>query len=165
MLRLRPYKRSDAACIITWVQDWDAHSAWCADLLSWPLDQAAFDAYQAETDGKDDQWMMTAVDGAGRPVGFLTMKRADYGQNSIHLATIIIDADCRGQGLGVELMRLVVRYAREILGFSQVTLHVFDHNTPARACYQRAGFRDVDFAPDSFRHGEQIWSCWTMAAE
>jgi len=155
----------DAACIIQWVQDWDAHSAWCADLLSWPLDQAAFDAYEDETAGKGDQWMMTAVDGAGQPTGFLTMKRADYGQNSIHLATIIVDGNRRGQGVGLELMHLAVRYAREILGFSRVTLRVFDHNIPARACYRKAGFRDIDFAPDSFRHGGQMWGCWTMAAE
>ena len=33
MLRLRPYKPSDAAKIVAWVSDWDGFSAWCADLL------------------------------------------------------------------------------------------------------------------------------------
>lgn len=165
MLRLRPYKRSDAASIITWVANQDAHSAWCADLLAWPLDQAAFDAYQEETDKKEDCWLLTALDRAGSPVGFLTMKRADYDQNSVHLATIIIASDRRGQGLGEEMLRLTLRYAREILGVSRVTLRVFDHNASARACYEKAGFRNVDYALHCFHHGGQLWSCWTMAAE
>ena len=37
MLRLRPYKPSDAAHIAAWVADRDTFSAWCGDKLEWPL--------------------------------------------------------------------------------------------------------------------------------
>ena len=43
MLRLRPYKPSDAAKIVAWVSDWDGFSAWCADLLDWPLTEASLE--------------------------------------------------------------------------------------------------------------------------
>ena len=117
MLRLRPYKPSDAAKIVAWVSDWDGFSAWCADLLDWPPDRSVPGKAAAwEFEREADRWLMTALDKLGTPTGFLMMTRADYQANSIHLGLIIVDPARRGQGFGQEMVSLALRYAQEILG-------------------------------------------------
>ena len=165
MVRFRPYKRSDAAHIMLWVPDETAHVAWCFNQLEWPLDQAAFDRFQAKTEEEPDSWLMTALDEEGTPVGFLAMKRANYEKGSIHLGAIIVDSNRRGQGLGTELMKLACRYAFEILGVSRVTLNVFEHNVGARACYRKAGFQDINYVPNVVQCNGESWNRCVMAVE
>lgn len=164
MLRLRPYKMSDARQIITWISDYDAFSAWCADKLDWPLTEASLEKCHAEFAERDDSWLMTALDETGVPVGFLMMTKADYAANSLHLGLIIVDPARRGQGLGTAFLGLVLSYARDILGMKRVTLRVFDHNAPAKACYRKAGFREVSLDRACFSHGAECWDCWNMEA-
>jgi len=165
MLRLRPYKRSDAAYIMQWVPDEQANVAWCFNQLDWPLDQAAFDRYQARIEEEPNSWIMTALDEAGTPVGCLSMKRANYEEGRVHLAAIIVDSSRRGQGLGTELLHLACRYAFDLLGLTRVTLNVFEHNIGARVCYRKAGFRDVDYVPDVVRCGGVPWNRCVMARD
>lgn len=162
MLRLRPYKPSDAAKIVAWVSDWDGFSAWCADLLDWPLTEASLEKLRLEFEREADRWLMTALDNAGTPAGFLMMTRADYQANSIHLGLIIVDPARRGQGFGQEMVSLALRYAREILGMERATLRVFAHNRAALACYRRVGFQAVSLERGCFLHGAERWDCWSM---
>ena len=164
MLRLRPYKMSDARRIVTWIADHDAFSAWCADKLDWPLTEASLEKCHAEFAERDDSWLMTALDETGGPVGFLMMTKADYIANSLHLGLIIVDPARRGQGLGTAFLGLVLSYARDILGMKRVTRPVFDHNAPAKACYRKAGFREVSLDRACFSHGTECWDCWNMEA-
>ena len=164
MLRLRPYKMSDARRIVTWIADHDAFSAWCADKLEWPLTEASLKKCHTEFAERDDSWLMTALDDGGAPVGFLMMTKANYAADSVHLGLIIVDPACRGQGLGTAFLRLVLSYARDILGMKRVTLRVFDHNAPAKACYRKAGFREVSLDRACFAHGAECWDCWNMEA-
>lgn len=164
MLRLRPYKPSDAAKIVAWVSDWDGFSAWCADLLDWPLTEASLEKLRLGFEREADRWLMTALDQSGTPAGFLMMTRADYQANSIHLGLIIVDPARRGQGFGQEMVSLALRYAREILGMERATLRVFAHNRAALACYRRCGFRETGLEEASFPHGDQMWDCYSMEA-
>src|SRR5699024_7920861 len=45
MLRLRPYKPMDAGRIVTWVEDRDTFSAWCANHMDWPLTEAVLQEF------------------------------------------------------------------------------------------------------------------------
>ena len=50
--------------------------------------------------------------------------------------------ECRGRGLAAPGMAAVVTAARRSIS-PVVSLYVNDFNTPARAAYLRAGFREV----------------------
>ena len=164
MLRLRPYKKEDAGRIVTWVTDHDGFSTWCADLLDWPLTEASLEKCRLAFEEQSDGWLMTALDEDGQAVGFLMMTRADYRKNSLHLGMIIVDPACRGRGLGTAFLKLVLSYARDILGMERVTLRVFAHNAAARACYQTAGFRETGLELGFLPHGEERWDCYSMEA-
>jgi len=165
MLRLRPYKSSDAAHIVRWVSDEAAHMAWCAGRVDWPLDQAAFDRYRETIDRTPGAIMMTLTDEAWTPVGYLTMTVRDAETNSVHLSALIVDSSRRGQGLGTAMVELALRFAKEVMGMSRATLNVFGHNHAARACYQKAGFSEISYTPGAYPHGDERWDRCIMAAD
>jgi GNAT superfamily N-acetyltransferase len=56
----------------------------------------------------------------------------------------------RRKGLGEALMREAIAWARTE-GLAWVDLGVFVHNAPARALYEKLGFREVGLTRDAFR--------------
>ena len=65
MLRLRPYKPMDAGRIVTWVEDRDTFSAWCANHMDWPLTEAVLQEFCGTFESQEDRWLMTALDEEG----------------------------------------------------------------------------------------------------
>ena len=115
MLRLRPYKSSDAKFIVSWMQDQKAFAMWCADKFQYPLTEAQLHRYKEKYEQDENAWLMTALDTDGTPVGHLLMRLADYQNESIHLGFIIIDSRKRGRGYGRQMIALAIQYAFEIL--------------------------------------------------
>jgi uncharacterized protein len=71
--------------------------------------------------------------------------KADVGSNAVgacQIQGVWVDPSMRGRGIAAPAMATVVRMCRERVA-PLVTLYVNDYNRPARAAYQRVGFRDV----------------------
>ena len=164
MLRLRPYRKCDAASIISWCKTQRAARQWSAGALcdfGWPLAPAHLNQYYQRQEENPNTWQMTAVDEAGRAAGHFTM-RFKPEDNSVHLGFVILDDAIRGQGYGREMTELAVRYAFDILKTDAVTLFVFLNNLPALRCYEAAGFlRDIQGDKD-FTVDGQTWPCARM---
>ena len=65
------------------------------------------------------------------------------GRRSSFFRIVIGEKDCWGHGYGTEATALVVREGFEHLGLHEIKLEVFQHNTRARAAYERVGFRQT----------------------
>jgi GNAT superfamily N-acetyltransferase len=79
----------------------------------------------------------------GRIAGVLHMTTlVDYytRRANAHVATLIVDAELEGRGLGARLLAHAESWARA-RGDEWMTLTVFPQNTRAVAMYQRHGFR------------------------
>jgi ribosomal protein S18 acetylase RimI-like enzyme len=77
---------------------------------------------------------------SGESAGILWFEeRKLTGRTTAWIYDIRIDAAFRRRGYGRETLRLLEERARE-LGLSTVALHVFGHNTAARALYEKAGY-------------------------
>ncbi len=66
-----------------------------------------------------------------------------------HLAHLISHPEMRRQGAGRRLIRLLMRVAREQLGFTEYSLFVYRHNEPAYRCYLDLGFTVQDYPEDA----------------
>jgi ribosomal protein S18 acetylase RimI-like enzyme len=83
--------------------------------------------------GKLDQWDWGRVAWAGESVaGFIAASGA-------HLDQLFVDPDHQRAGIGSALLRALLER-----GQRPVTLNVFALNAPARAFYERFGFRQTD---------------------
>ncbi len=90
-----------------------------------------------------DHWLFSIEKAEmGTPVGMLWLARAPWQDPAGRRAFIYdfeIDADQRRKGYGRAALRALDEKARE-MGFSEIGLHVFGHNTAARALYEQAGY-------------------------
>jgi len=165
LIRLRPYKPTDAEYIISWFKDKKAFTQWCADKFTYPLTKEQLDEYNHNYEKDENAWIMTAIDKEGIPVGHLLMRLADYKNESIHLGFIIVDLKKRGQGYGKEMVSLAVKYAFDILKVKRVTLGVFDNNPAAHYCYKSVCFIEEKYNENIFTYGDEKWGIYDMAIE
>jgi len=165
MIRLRPYKLSDAKYLIDWVKDERLFAMWCANKFSYPLTEKQLITYKDIYENDEQGWIFTALDESGVPIGHLLMRMADYKKKSVHFGFIIINQNYRGKGYGKEMIALAVKYAFEILKVKKVTLGVFSNNPAAHNCYKSVGFVDQKFNEDSFPYKEEKWGLYDMQIE
>ncbi|NLK28864.1 MAG: GNAT family N-acetyltransferase [Clostridiales bacterium] len=163
MLRLRPYKASDAKYIVKWITDERLHAMWSANKLPYPLTKEALKEYQMNYEKDDRGWIFTAVDEKGAPVGHLLMSKADYEQESIHFGFIVVDPTIRKKGYGREMLKLAIKYVFEIMNMKKITLGVFGNNQAAHNCYKAVGFVDETYEEKKFPYKEERWDYFGMA--
>lgn len=155
MLRLRPYKNSDAEKIVGWLGEERAFRQWCADIYDhYPISAHEMDAFYRKT---AYTYPMTALDEDG-VVGHLSLRYADTEEKEVRLGFLIVDPAKRGRGYGRELLHQAARYAMLFLGAERISLVIFEENARAYACYLTAGFRDVTTGqPRIYAYQEETW--------
>lgn len=144
MLRLRPYKKCDAARIVTWIKDeWSMHQ-WCGRGFSaFPLTPDDLNARYEGWAFDDSVYPMTAYDETG-PVGHLYLAFKDEAKTVLRFCCVIVDGEQRGKGYGTAMLRLALRYAFDFLGAERVTLGVYENNPSACRFYRALGFTDTE---------------------
>jgi RimJ/RimL family protein N-acetyltransferase len=98
-------------------------------------------------------------------VGRISISR-DTNPVSHHVAELglMVAAPERRRGIGTALMAEAVKWARGA-GITKVELHVFPHNRPAIALYQRLGFREEGRRRRHYRLGGQYVDAILMALD
>ena len=98
-------------------------------------------------------------------VGRLSLAR-DPHQSSNHVADLglMVAASHRRRGLGRALLGAAVEWARGG-GVRKLELHVFPHNAPAIALYERFGFVREGYRRGHYRRGDQYVDAILMAYE
>ena len=156
MLRLRPYKPSDANTILGWIKNEDVFRKWSADRYDhYPITAADMNHKYLQCNGDcteaDNFYPMTAFDESGI-VGHLILRFTDAQKTEIRFGFVIVDDSKRGMGYGKGMLRLAMRFAFDILKAKKVTLGVLENNPSAYYCYKAAGFRDVTAEPEEYYH-------------
>ena len=162
MIRIRPYKTTDAASIQGWISNTKEHALWCANLIKYPVSQEQLETMHSKYNAQGEGGMFTALNTEGKPIGFFVVMRADYKTNNAHLGFIIIDPALRGQGYGKELVHMAVRYCFCMLHTASVTLKVYDINEVAHRCYRTVGFIDVTHNNKSLVFEGENWGTHDM---
>jgi ribosomal protein S18 acetylase RimI-like enzyme len=81
-------------------------------------------------------------------VGFVSTRFADNRTDAFHIGDVQIQARHQGRGAGSAALKLIEAIARD-RGMIEITLNVF-HENPARALYERSGFRALDVSADKW---------------
>ena len=147
MLRLRPYKKSDAIEIIEWIENEYMFRQWSANLFdSYPITPEILNQKYRERESKQDFWEMTAYDEKGL-LGHLFMFFTDEKKKIVRFGFVIINNMWRNQGIGKNMVKQAVKYAFEFLDVEKITLGVFENNPGAHKCYLSVGFLDFITEP------------------
>ncbi|MCI8453758.1 MAG: GNAT family N-acetyltransferase [Lachnospiraceae bacterium] len=168
MVRLRPYKPSDAWHLLKW---WEGVSEkefikWSAGKFQYPLTIEQLDTYFSEWClQRDDGWLMTALDTAGEPSGHFILRLVDYEAGTARIGFIVINPKLRGRGLGKEMVCQALCYAFGLLGLKRVSLGVFVNNKRAMACYEAAGFIQKEYVPEYMKYNGEAYGVYEMEAK
>ena len=153
MLRLRPYKKSDAEYIISWLNNEEIFSLWGGERFGqFPISPDIInDKYfnnNGDCEEADNFYPLTAVDDNG-PVGHFIIRYINGNNRILRFGWVIIDKNIRGQKIGQKMLKLGLIYSFEILNAERVTIGVFENNLPALYCYLSCGFHKSEILEDS----------------
>ncbi len=136
MIRIRPYKNTDAKTILSWCQDERAFYQWTAGVMgNYPITDTEFAFVE-------HLMPFTAFDENG-VLGFFTFRTPNECMDELRMGFVIINPTKRGAGYGKAMLQQGLKYAFEIYGAKSVSLGVFENNTSAYHCYKSVGFEDV----------------------
>lgn len=136
MIRIRPYKSTDANDILSWCQDERAFYQWTAGVMgNFPITDNEFKFVE-------NLMPFTAFDEDGI-LGFFTFRNPNELVDELRLGFVIVSPSKRGRGCGKAILQLGLKYAFDIYGAKKVSLGVFENNAPAYYCYKAVGFDDV----------------------
>ncbi|MBQ7795727.1 MAG: GNAT family N-acetyltransferase [Lachnospiraceae bacterium] len=167
MIRLRPYKPSDAWKVLEWWDGADEETfvKWSCGKFEYPLTIEQLDGYFSQWCLKEKSgWLMTALDESGSPVGHFIMRLADFKAGSIRMGFIVVDPAARGKGYGKKMIAKALTYAFDVLGMRIVTLGVFENNPQAKACYEAVGFKAKEYVPDYLIYKDVTYPAYEMEA-
>lgn len=164
MIRLRPYKLSDAKYLLEWFHEEEEFMKWSAGKFQYPLTMEQLEEYYHNYEQDEKGWIMVALNEEGTPVGHFLMRMADYEKNSIHMGFIVVNSKLRGHGYGKQMLSQALKYAFEILNVKRVTLGVYDNNPSAHSCYKAVGFMDENYKENFFPYKDEKWGLYEMAA-
>lgn len=111
--------------------------------LSWPVTMDAVTAtFEVRSAATDAVWFTIHEFSTMRPVGLVYLFQVEPRHRRATFGILIGEADARGRGYGTEATRLVLSYAFEHYGLSNVLLTVYADNLAGQAAYRKAGFRE-----------------------
>lgn len=143
MIRLRPYEKSDAKAIVSWIKDEVTFRKWCANRFDhYPITADELNAQYQECEGQNGFFVVTAVDDL-EVVGQLFIRFLDDARKVARFGYVIVDDSKRGKGYGKKMVSLALQLSFEILKVDKVTLGVFENNPKAYHCYRSVGFHDA----------------------
>ncbi len=159
MIRIRPYKPSDASTILSWCHDKKSFYRWTAGILG--------DFPVTENDFRFVESLMpfTAFDETGI-TGFFTFRNPGESADELRLGFVIVDPEKRKKGYGKAMIRLGIKFAFEMYGAKRISLGVFENNLSAYHCYKSVGFEDVlTDVPESYCVLGEKWDCKEMVID
>ena len=159
MIRIRPYKTSDAGEILSWCQDEKAFYQWTAGVLG------SYHITQKEFCFVESLMPFTAFDETGI-IGFFTLRNLDESFDELRFGFVIVNPHERGKGYGKAMLRLGLKFVFEIYGAKKASLGVFENNFSAYYCYKAVGFSDVVLGvTEKYCVMGEEWNCKELMME
>ncbi|MDD3142292.1 MAG: GNAT family protein [Lachnospiraceae bacterium] len=161
-MRIRPYiSIKDYDVIKEWILDERTNAMWCANLIKYPLEKALFESVLLETSIKFGDSAYVATTDDGKVIGFFCYS-INLTTNEGMLKFVMVNNECRGKGIGKEMLRLAVKYAFEITKADAVQLNVFSENVKAKKCYLNVGFIERTTTKNAFSFYDELWGRCNM---
>jgi len=151
---LRPVTPADLDVLVGWFSDPEVYRWW--DGYPKPRDEVA-EKYierqpgverfivEAGAQPAEQPAAETGGDAGGRPIGYLQYWHGDGATGGIDM---FLTPASRGQGLGPDAARAMVRYLLDTLGWTRVTVDPYANNLRAIRAWGTAGFAFERELPD-----------------
>lgn len=139
IMHLRPYTKSDAEIICSWIKTEEELYKWSADRFNkFPLTGDDMEANYAPQLEAGNFYPLTAVDDDGNLLGHFIIRYPNAeDKTSVRFGFLIVNPDFRGKGYGKQMLLQGLDFAKKELKVRSVDLGVFENNDSARHYYER----------------------------
>jgi RimJ/RimL family protein N-acetyltransferase len=164
LIELQTFNECDFSKLIAEITDARFLLQWAGPKYNYPLDVAQLSDTLVNTiGGKPSYHVFKAI----RPdtletVGHIQLMDIDYIATSCVLGRVLIFKKYRGNGFGKAMVQKAVKFAFENLFLDEVTLGVFDFNTPAIDTYKNIGFSEFQFNKGARQFQNENWNVIKM---
>lgn len=166
MITLQPFEKKDFQQLIDWIDTPAFLLQWAGPGFQFPLTFAQLNTYIKDANQENaDAFIYKVVENeSGKTIGHISLGNIERSNRSARIKKVLVGPESgRGQGIGVKMIQAVLTVAFEDLQLHRVSLGVFDFNTPAIACYEKAGFQKEGLLRDCRKYEENYWSLWEMS--
>lgn len=166
MIELRFFERSDIQQLINWIETPEFLLQWGGPNFSFPLTEQQLKNYLKDANNDNSQVMVYSFleKETGNVIGHISLGNIDRSNKSARIGKVLVgDKNVRGKGIGLQMMKEILKVAFDELKLHRVSLGVFDFNASAIACYEKAGFIKEGLHRDSRKIGNEYWSLWEMS--
>jgi len=164
LIELQPFGKGDYRQLIAEIPDARFLLQWAGPRYTYPLDAAQLDDTMADTVGeKPSSQLFKAIrEDTSEAIGHIQLMGIDHNASSCVLGRVLIFERHRGNGFGKSIVQQAVKFAFESLGLTEITLGVFDFNTPAINTYRSIGFAEYQFRRDARQFRNESWNVIRM---
>ena len=156
-MKLRAFcEDTDFEMIRTWIADERAHAMWCANRFQYPLERGNFMEVLSEIAKRNGDFPCVATMDDDKPVGFFCYA-TDRDNQKGKFKFVIVDPECRGNGIAKEMFHLALTHAFDDAGAETAQLVVFSENTRAKKFYEKVGFAEERTDPQAFAFQDELW--------
>lgn len=155
-MKIREYINEDYNFISDWIQNEKTHYFWCAGRFEYPLNYENFNSVLNAHNRDYNDIAYTVTDNEDSPLGFFVCS-VNNPDNSGFLKFIVLNDKLRGNGIGTGMVKYISDYLSIYKKVSSLKLVVFDVNTSARKCYEKAGFVLENEEQNAFMFKDEIW--------
>jgi ribosomal protein S18 acetylase RimI-like enzyme len=131
--------------LMTWFPDAASIKVWGGPGFRYPCTRETFIA--------DCRWPRVAARALRDSNALLAFGQFYERHERINLARLVVNPARRGEGLCGRLVHSLMTEARQYIDRAEYSLFVYRDNTPARRCYEAAGFTIADY-PAGDRHAD-----------
>lgn len=143
MLRLRPYKNTDASAVVSWIDSEGLFDEWSlGELGDYPPDVDTFNAFSQKVSNDKTIIQLIAADD-DKTVGYITLRYLQSDLNRLRMGSFILDPACYGHGYGFGMVSLALKYAFDILKATSVTILLSAANDFSLKSFKGMGFAET----------------------
>ena len=165
MLELLKFTKSDIDQLISWIPDEKFLMQWAGPKYTYPLTNSQLEETLKLSHATNPSVYIfkSILKNTSITVGHIQIMDIDYTNMEGMLGRVLIGKkEERGKGLGLEMVRLAVKYAFEKINLNRIKLGVFDFNTDAIKCYNRIGFREYEYKKNARYIDNNYWNIILM---
>ncbi|GHH98771.1 GNAT family N-acetyltransferase [Neobacillus kokaensis] len=166
MIELKFFDRSDFQQLIGWIDSPQFLLQWSGPAFEYPLTESQLEKYIENANSENAEALIYKVieSETGKVIGHISLGRIDRKNKSARVGKVLVgDQSVRGKGIGQQMINEILKIAFDELHLHRVSLGVFDFNTSAISCYEKAGFIKEGLLRDSSKNGEEYWNQWEMS--
>lgn len=166
MIKLQYFERTDFKQLIDWIDSPAFLLQWSGSAFEYPLTEEQLGKYieNANHEQADTYIYKVVEQETGVVMGHISLGRIDRSNKSARVGKVLVGhPSARGKGAGQQMIKEILKVAFDELKLHRVTLGVFDFNSAAIACYEKAGFVKEGLLRDHRKLGDKYWSMYEMS--